>query len=129
MNWTEILMQIFELCVVPLLALLAKFLIDFLRAKKEEALAKTDNEFLKKYLEMLDVTVTECVEATHQTYVDSLKKQGSFDKDAQKVALKQTYENVLSILSKDAKEYLAEGCGDLDILIKNKIEAKVKETK
>ena len=40
-----------------------------------------------------------------------------------------TYENILTILSGDAKEYLQEAFGDLEVYIKNKIEAKVKETK
>ena len=40
------------------------------------------NELLSKYIEMLSNTICECVIATNQTYVDSLKKQGKFDVEA-----------------------------------------------
>lgn len=129
MDWTTLLEQALEICIIPLLGLLVKFLIDFLTAKKEELKAKTDNEVLKKYLDMLNETVSDCVNATHQTYVEALKKENSFSKENQKEALEKTYNNVLDILGNDAKEYLKESCGDLEVYIKNKIEAKVKETK
>ena len=35
---------------------------------------------------MLSETITKCVVATNQTYVETLKKQGKFDKEAQKIA-------------------------------------------
>lgn len=129
MDWMAILEQALQVFVIPLLGLLVKFLIDFLVAKKDEALAKTDNEIYKKYLEMLNDTIIECVNATHQTYVEHLKRDNAFSAENQKEALNKTYENVLAILSEDAKDYLKEGCGDLEVLIKNKIEAKVKESK
>lgn len=129
MDWMIIVQQLLEVCIIPLLGLLTKFLIDFLIAKKDEAKSKTDNEIAKKYLEMLNDTVIECVNATHQTYVEALKKDNAFAIENQKEALQMTYENVMAILSSDAKEYLKEACGDLEIYIKNKIEAKVKESK
>lgn len=129
MDWMNIVEQLINVCIIPLLGLLTKFLIDFLIAKKEEAKSKMNNEIAKKYLEMLNETVVECVNATHQTYVDALKKENAFSEENQKAALQMTYENVMAILSTDAKEYLQEACGDLEIYIKNKIEAKVKESK
>ena len=41
---------------------------------------------LNKYLKMLSETITKCVIATNQTYVETLKKQGKFDEEAQKIA-------------------------------------------
>jgi hypothetical protein len=35
---------------------------------------------------MLNRTITECVIATNQTYVETLKQQGKFDEEAQKIA-------------------------------------------
>ena len=67
--------------------------------------------------------------ATNQTYVESLKKQGKFDAEAQKVAFNQTYEAVMCILSEEAKEYLNEAVGDLNLYITQKIEAEVQLNK
>lgn len=129
MNWTEIISGIFNLVIIPLLIAASGYLISYIRLKKQELLNKTDDETRKKYIEMLDKTITDCVVATTQTYVDSLKKQNKFDEEAQKVALKQTYEAIMSILTEDAKEYLTEAINDLDMYIKNKIEAEVNRNK
>jgi hypothetical protein len=40
----ELLTQIFELCIIPLLGLLTKYLISYLNSKKEELDSKTTNE-------------------------------------------------------------------------------------
>ena len=75
---------------------------------------------------MLDETIANVVLATTQTYVDSLKKQGKFDLDAQKIAFKQTYDAVMKVLTADAIEYITASVGDLETYITNKIEANVK---
>jgi hypothetical protein len=99
--------------------------VSLIKAKKQELLEKTKNETTKKYIEMLDKTITECVIATNQTYVEALKKQGSFDLDAQKEAFRLTYEAIMNILTDDAHEYLGEAIKDLETYITNKIEAEV----
>ena len=125
MDWLELLFQIFEVCVLPLLGVLTAFAIKFIKAKELELNAKHDNEILAKYITMLSDTITDCVIATNQTYVDSLKAQGSFDAEAQKVAFQKTFDSVMLILSAEAKEYLANAYGDLAAYITNRIEAEV----
>jgi hypothetical protein len=49
-----------------------------------------DNELADKYVQMLTDTITACVIATNQTYVEPLKKQGKFDAEAQKHAFELT---------------------------------------
>ena len=125
MDWLELLFQIFEVCVLPLLGVLTAFAIKFIKAKELELNAKHDNEILAKYITMLSDTITDCVIATNQTYVDSLKAQGSFDAEAQKIAFQKTFDSVMLILSAEAKEYLANAYGDLAAYITNRIEAEV----
>ena len=74
---------------------------------------------------MINDTITDCVIATTQTYVDSLKKQGAFDAEAQKAAFKMTYEAVIKLLTDEATEYLNAAVGDLNLYITQKIEAEV----
>ena len=75
---------------------------------------------------MLTSTITDCVIATNQTYVDALKVEGKFDAEAQKKAFSLTCNAVLYILTDDAKEYLSESLGDLESYITSKIESQVK---
>ena len=120
-----LLAQIMEIVVIPLLGILTAYIVKIVNAKIEEISASHKNEFEKKYIDMLNDTISDCVIATTQTYVESLKKQGRFDAEAQKEAFNQTYSAVMGILSEEAKKYLNEAIGDLNLYITQKIEAEV----
>lgn len=125
MEWMVILQQVFELCIVPLLGIITAYIVAFIKAKTKELKTTNSNEILVKYLDMLSTTVIECVIATNQTYVNSLKGQNAFDEEAQKIAFQKTYDAVIAVLSDDAKEYLTHVYGDLTVFITNMIEAEV----
>ena len=129
MTTVELLSKIFEVCIIPLLGVLVAYFTQFIKAKSAEISTKTDNELTKKYISMLSDTITQCVIATNQTYVDELKKQGKFDKEAQEAAFKMTSNAVLAILSDEAKKYLTAAYGDLNTYITNQIEKTVNENK
>lgn len=120
---------IFEICIIPLLGILTKMLIDFLKSKSQEAKQKTNDAIAQKYIDMLTDTITSCVMATTQTYVETLKAKGEFTKEAQKEAFNKTYKNVMGILSTECKIYLENTFGNLQTYITNRIEAEVKANK
>lgn len=125
MDWLDILYKVFEVAIIPLLGAATLYLITLIDAKKKEIKDKAKSETAKKYIEMLDDTIINCVVATNQTYVDALKKAGSFDAEAQKQAFKLTYDAVMAILTDEAQMYLNEAIKDLNAYITNKIESGV----
>lgn len=125
MEYAELIKQIFEICLFPLLGILTTFAIMFISKKAQELKVKTDNELYDKYIDMLEQTIISCVIATNQTYVDALKAEGKFDGEAQKIAFQKTYNAVMGILSEDAKVYLNKAIGDLQTYIINRIETQV----
>ena len=129
MEWMVLLQQIFELCIIPLLGVLTMYIVNYIKARTAELKTTNSNEILIKYLDMLSTTVIECVIATNQTYVNSLKGQNAFTEEAQKIAFQKTYDAVIAILSDDAKEYLTNVYGDLSTFIMNMIEAEVNRNK
>lgn len=129
MNNLDILKQIFDVCIVPLIAILTSYLVSYIQVQKEQLKKKTDNELLNKYIDMAANTIADYVTTTNQTYVDALKKEGKFDEEAQKVAFQKTLNAVLALLTKEAKEYLTEAYGDLNLYLTNKIESTVNEKK
>ena len=129
MEWMVILQQVFELCIIPLLGIVTFYIVQFIKTKTEELNTNNSNEVLSKYIEMLSNTICECVIATNQTYVDSLKAQGKFDAEAQKKAFEMTYNSVINILTDEAKIYLTSIYGDLTVYITNMIEAEVNKNK
>ena len=129
MDWLNLLTQIFEVCIIPLLGILTTYIVKYIQVKSAEITEKTDNAIADKYTVMLADTITACVLATNQTYVEALKKQGSFDAEAQKTAFNMTLNAVMNILSDDAKKYLSEAFGDLNSYITSQIEASVNVNK
>ena len=77
---------LFQLVLIPILGILTKFIVDWLSAKSLEIQNKVDSDTADKYIAMLTDTITNCVVATNQTYVDALKKEGKFDAAAQEIA-------------------------------------------
>lgn len=129
MDYMEMLQKIFEVCIIPLLGVLTTYLVIFIKQKSKELQETTDNELYKKYIELLQDTIIRCVIATNQTYVEALKNKNAFDKEAQAQAFKMTYDAVMAILTDDAKEYLSNVLGDLEVYITKLIEAEVNVNK
>ena len=125
MEWAVIINEVFTVILIPLLGLITKYVIEFLHAKREEAKNKTDNDTLKKYIDMLDATIERAVIATNQTYVNTLKEKGEFGPEAQKEALTKTYQAIMSVLNLEAVNYLNEAVGDLKSYIMTGIESQV----
>jgi hypothetical protein len=125
MNWLEMLYQILEVCVIPLLGILTVYAVKFIKVKSDEIKTKADNELADKYIDLLSTTISDCVIATNQTYVEALKKENAFTAEAQKKAFELTYDAVLEVLSDDAIIYLTSIYGDLSKYITAKIEAEV----
>lgn len=125
----ELLKEIFELCIVPLLGLVAGYFVTWVRSKVAEAKQRSKNELVDKYLTIFESTVTNCVLATKQTYVDALKGQNAFTAEAQKEAFQKTYEAIIASLSDDAIAALNEVTKDLPAFITEAIEATIQKTK
>ena len=129
MEWLPLLYEILQVCVIPLLGVLTAYVVKFINMKSVEIQANVNNDMADKYIAMVADTVSACVIATNQTYVEALKKQNAFTAEAQKEAFQLTYNAVMAILTDDAKEYLAEIYGDVAAYITNKIEAEVNISK
>lgn len=125
----ELITQLFELVVIPLLGIITAYIVKLVNKKITEIEVSVDTELATKYLDMLDKTISECVIATNQTYVESLKSKGEFTSEAQHEAFAKTINAVLTILGDDTIEYLTEAIGDLNIYIETKIESEVKLNK
>ena len=96
MDWTEILIKIAEVCLVPILGILTNYIVIFVKAKCAELAQKANNDKIVKYIDLFNQMICDCVIATNQTYVDALKAQGAFDLEAQKIAFNKTKEAIIN---------------------------------
>ena len=73
----------------------------------------------------LENIVNKAVITTNQTFVNELKKQGKFDKEAMEEAYNKTFNSIVASLSQSFFEYIDRETIDIDMLLKNMIETSV----
>ena len=105
------------------------YLVSFLKKKSAQAQTQIENDTAKHYLDEITNAVTTAVSATSQTYVDALKKDNAFTKEAQLEALNKAKNTALSILSPAAAQFVSEVYGDLNSFLVAKIEEAVRVQK
>ena len=78
--------------------------------------------------QMID-NIGDIVIMVSQTFVDSLKESGNFDKEAQAKAFNMAKTAALNGISDSMKKYIDKYCGGLDEWLRIQIEAWVKKNK
>ena len=129
MDWLKIAQEIFTVCIIPLLGILTKYLINYIEISKNKIIAEQDDAIKQKYINMLANTIKTCVIATNQTYVDSLKNKDAFTPEAQKEAFERTKAAIVTIIGEEGQRYLSEVYGDLNTYITKEIEKQVRLNK
>lgn len=115
---TSIISIVVTTVVLPLITLSGTKLIQYLNSKIKD-------ENAKRILTSIATSVERAVRVVFQTYVESLKKSGTFDKEAQKMALVIAKQEVMRELDIEAKEFIVNNYSDLNAFITNQIEATI----
>ena len=124
-EFMEYILPVLGTALSALLSALLGFLVVYINKKKDALVEQVNSDIVDKYITKISETITDCVIATNQTYVEALKKEGAFTKEAQEEAFNRTLNNVLAILGEDCIEYLETITSDVEAYLKNKIEAEV----
>ena len=73
--------------------------------------------------------VTNAVQVTFQTYVESLKNSGSFGKEEQAIAFDKAKAIITTELTEELKTFITQNYGDLQKWIANQVEATIYKLK
>ena len=111
--------------LIPLLITIITICICVMTSKVAKDAARLAPSKYSEIIYGLENIVNKAVITTNQTFVNELKKQGKFDKEAMEEAYKRTYESIIASLSQSFFEYIDEENVDIDILLKNMIETSV----
>ena len=118
----EILINIISVVVtsivLPLISIAGAKLIQFINSKIK-------NNKAADLLTTATTIVINAVRSVFQTYVEALKKEGSFNKDAQIIALNKAKDIALTQMTDEVKEYLVATYGSLDSWLDTNIEATI----
>ena len=119
---SEFLWILFQVVLVPAVPVLLKILYNFVVSYTAEKSEKIENEKVRGYVNDAVKAVMTAVTSTFQTYVDSLKKQGKFDEEAQKIAFNMARDTALLLLTQDMRDAVATMYGDFDTWLAKTIE-------
>lgn len=104
--------------VLPLITLGGTKLIQLINQKIKD-------EKTRNLLTGLSTIVERSVRSVTQTYVDSLKKSGKFDQEAQQVALTLAKEEVLKELNQETKSFIETNYGSITDFVTTQIESTI----
>ena len=111
--------------LIPLLVTIITICICVITSKVAKDAARTAPSKYSEIIYGLENIVSKAVITTNQTFVNELKKQGKFDKEAMEEAYRRTYESIIASLSQSFFEYIDKETVDIDALLKNMIETSV----
>ena len=84
---------------------------------------KIEDKKAARYLATINELAWKCVQEVYQTYVETLKKEGKFDKEAQEKALHNCLTTLKSQLKNEIWEYIKNNFGDIDTYLISLIES------
>ena len=111
--------------LIPLLITIITICICTMTSKVAKSAAESAPSKYSQIIYGLENIVNKAVITTNQTFVNELKKQGKFDKEAIEEAYRRTYESIVASLSQSFFEYIDRETIDIDVLLRNMIETSV----
>lgn len=125
----ETLQNLLLSILVAIAPVLTGFLVTYIKKKTSELSIKISNAKINDKINQAVQIITDAVETTTQTYVETLKKEGNFNKEAQEKAFMTSKQAAIDLLSEDTVMLIRETYGDFDKWIEMKIESLVRKTK
>ena len=111
--------------LIPLLITIITICICTITSKVAKNAAESAPSKYSGIIYALENIVNKAVITTNQTFVNELKKQGKFDKEAMEEAYNKTFNSIVASLSQSFFEYIDREAIDIDTLLKNMIETSV----
>lgn len=121
MDWENVLAEVIATLARVLIAACIPYAMKLLKDK-------IHNDKINKYIDKAQDVIVQCVDYVNQTYVDALKKEGKFDKEAQATAFEMSKDYVLDLIDKNAKEAVIEMFGDFELWVNSMIESSVRNS-
>lgn len=132
MSLTNLLTGILFVVIVGAGVSIVEKILELTNAKIDKVQEETklkENELLNSYIDSAQKVITKAVITVSQTYVDSLKKSGNFDKEAQTKAKKYATEIANNLISTEGKKAIKTIYKDYDSYVDSVIESACKLSK
>lgn len=123
----ELFWQILPAVLVAVIPILSGFLCRLLKRLADKVMQNMENERVETLVGEIDTAVRSAVNYVNQTFVDELKKAGTFGEDPEyaEEAFRTAYETAIETISSDAMDWISETFGDVRKYLEVKIEESV----
>ena len=112
----NILLSALGVIITGLATWLSTYIVKLLNEKIK------DKQFARWLSQIIEI-ITNAVKCTYQTYVEALKDENMFTKEAQEEALKRTLQSFKSQLSQESIKFIEDNFGDVEKCLIEKIES------
>lgn len=125
----DFIKSLLEILAFPLLCITLRHTIEYLKFKRGQMEADAEKVKYQTYLENALNAIYKSVKKVNQTFVDSLKAQGRFDATAQSQAFATAWDDAITLMGKEAVEFLMDKMDDFELWMEVQVEAAVNENK
>lgn len=124
----ELFYQILTAVLTAVLPILCGYICRLLGQMAKRVAQNAKDERVKALVHEIDAAVQSAVCYVNQTFVDELKKSGTFSEDPEyaEEAFRTAYETAIETISKDAMDYVQTTFGDVRKYLEVKIEENVR---
>ncbi|MEF2967778.1 hypothetical protein V3851_18265 [Paenibacillus sp. M1] len=126
---SEIIHTFIEFMLIPILGVLTKLLISLCKSKIREMEQKIKHKSVQKVLGMAENAIETAVVSVNQTFVDTMKKKGTFNEAAVAESFRMAKEKAAALIGQASMEIIAEVFADSEAWLDSKIEYYVNRTK
>ena len=125
----EFLSTLLQAVLVAAVPVIAAFASKGFVALAQYLGVKMENATLAKYAQEIAQAVATAVTYVSQTYVDELKKSGTFTEENQKIAMQKALKVAKKQLTQEALEFITTAYGDITEYLTSRLEAEVRNQK
>jgi hypothetical protein len=128
----ELIMNLITAFAIPVAGALATFIVKWVNAQAEQIKAKTNQDKINHYIDILNETVAEVVVSLNASTVDALKKaakDGKLTPEEIEDIKEGAIDTIYSIIGNTGIEILELAFDDLEALIAVKIDKAVEDVK
>lgn len=129
MDIKEVLLQILYIVITGTLPIIASCVAKYIKSVISKNAANIKNEKIRNLINYAGNAVSLAVTTVSQTYVDSLKKSGNFDKKAQITAKQMAIDKARAIISKEMRDAIETVYASFDSYLDSYIEGAVRVNK
>ena len=129
MTFKEFIQQLMYLVITGILPFVTVYFANFVKSIIQKNKDNIESEQVQNLIDYAGEAISVAVMTVSQTYVDTMKRQGKFDAEAQAIAKQMAIDKAKELISREMKSAIELVYTNFDAYLDNYIEIVVRESK